>query len=573
MLDPHASGGNETKILGRVGLERFGRFQHGQVIYQVQRSTETGSPIHEVTSEHIADYVTLQELERFENSQFEQELVFEDSSVANRHQKRRGRPPKAALDNLGISSDDEIESDVLENGVTIVIPKLNSRKRPRSLSPVRARGRPRKIGNSNSVSTSKRFSRRDGLTFDHVALPQVKNRAKKARGPWNSSTASHQSVVDVQELIDEGSNQLIWDDDVANQSQFKTSSALVAAAALPSQSQSEDPVALHRQPHAKKPGRGRPRKNLPLQTSHHSEDTDLETLHERFKVRKPQTPRKDTQPLKTIENEFSSTEDELSTIHQQFGVVSPNAAKSPAVSRPLLSITQDQQKRKSNPSKSRLANPKKPGPGSRLGYNAPTLRENPDPNEAPSTTSSESSSASSTRLPAGVPSAQQNRHAQTIEIFDDDSDNSPVVASAHLKATPTRTPRPSTQSKGTSSLNNSVRPTSSTSDKVVKPAESDSEDGPQSESSDEDEDTKALDFQIPDISSSQSYVAAKSETSDSEHRDGEEQTIRQTEAAKRQLLARTVIEPGRQLSSPNKTQDSRPTPSVQIRRQVTSPYP
>lgn len=231
-----------------------------------------------------------------------------------------------------------------------------------------------------------------------------------------------------------------------------------------------------------------------------SEDTDLKALHKRFKVMKPQSSRKDAQQQhrkKTIEKNLSSTENELSIIHQQFNLVPRSAAKPSAVVKSHLPTAHDQQKRQSNPSRPKLAKAKKSGPGSRPDYSAPSLQKRPA-SSGESTTPSESSSASSTRLLAGVLPAQQNSSVQTIiEISSSDSDSLP---------------------------NDSVGPTtSSTGNNFVKPTKSDSEESSESESNDDenkkdqedvDEDMKALDFQISNIPSSQSYVAAQSEISE-----------------------------------------------------------
>ena len=529
-----ASGNETTRIIGRVGLERFGRFQHSQVIYQVQRSTDTGITVSEVISDNIADHVTLQELERFENAQFEKELVFEDPLAAS-HQKKRGRPPKAVVDNTGISSDDETESDHLADGVAVVIPNLHPRKRRHSLSPVRARGRPRKTGNSNSLSrSSRRF--RDGQAYTHVALPPVNRREKNARARSDSPAARQVSTVAAG--IDAGSNQLILvketnPDDIRNfpdhtsvdgsQSQFETSSALVAAA-LPPQSEDEDLDALHRQFQAKKPGRGRPRKPSPLQFPH-PEDTDLVTLHHALKLRKPGRPRMNdtSKPVnKTVDQELSTTEDELSSLHQQFGVLPRKAAR------------HDQLKPQSIPSKLKLARPEKPGPGSRPGYSAPSLQNEAAASED-GTTTSESSSASSTRLQAGVLSAPQIPSVQAIiEISSGDSDSSSIASLSYGEAASTRTPKAFIQSKKTSSQNARPNPPPASSKKFVKLAESDSEEdssnGRSDDEDDEDEDMKALDFQIADVPSSQSYIAAQSGTS--EDSDGGDRTIRPAKLAK-----------------------------------------
>ncbi|KAG7009717.1 hypothetical protein G7Y79_00002g008320 [Physcia stellaris] len=168
-LSPRRRLDNETaKILGRVGIERLGRFQIGEIVYQLELTNEHHeSRIEEVDYDSVLNYVSLPELERFENQQFEQELVYEDPLPV--HVKRRGRPTKVALQVVGLSSEEEPEpSSIPNDGIAISVPESESLKRRGSSSPIRGRGRAKRCKTEHVHS---RLSSRDSSQLVAAGRP------------------------------------------------------------------------------------------------------------------------------------------------------------------------------------------------------------------------------------------------------------------------------------------------------------------------------------------------------------------------------------------------------------------
>ena len=559
-----------AKILGRVGIERLGRFQHGDIIYEIEITNgHQETRTHEVDSNDVLDFVTLADLERFENAQFDRELVYD--YPLSLYIKKRGRPPKAALQQVGLTSEEESESSSLPNdGIAVAIPVSNSRKRTRSSSPVRGRGRPKKHKTEHLHS---RLSRRDRLDHDHIALPQVKKRVKSAfvhQEPLTKNTESHdedlisdavssslsrdeQRTRDVHDMdhqvpVDAGSSQLLRQSYPVNgdsheaeldslstggSSHFK-SSQLVAAARPIEDKDLED---LHRKHPTKKRGRGRPKKHtLPVQSS---EDDELSKLHAQFEARKPDKPKQSALFTSTTAlEESSASEDELGSLHERFGIITRRASSSLG--------NQD------SPRSSKIINshPKtsavKPSPRNRPGYHAPTHNQH---SAQDLSLNASASSESSTSPPSHPERHSTEMKAKTltqdlIEISSDETESSPPAASS--------TPRPLIKSNATSTSRSRDIPNAAVIHDDVESVEeaSDEETEKLSSNSDENDDDQEtatiIDFEIPDIASSQSFRKSVSTSSSGSDSSGE-QRIQAREVSKiRRLAGNTNVPPKRQ---------------------------
>ena len=545
------SGHNEgNRILSRSGLERLGRFQHGPIIYIVQLSSTSEPRVLNITSEHILNYVALQELERFENSQFEKELVYQDSTLLN--PKKRGRPRKAALVNVGLCSDDS-EADVFEDGIAVVIPSVNPRKRVHSPPSIRRRGRPKKILATNPLTVST-ASQKSSDVGSSPLLPIDSYHEDEEHFVDPAFT----QLVDDQEGYEDQVDNIRQDSHSAHnerKSHFKTSSALVAAAALSTESEDEENLdALHQRFLARKPSPHRPQK--PSKPSTNRGDSQ----------RKPGRPRKHTNktPLKGA----SSTEDELSTIHRIFGASARNTTKSTEPEDRKREVSQQESSMKSSKPQDRFRSTVKivkPGPGARAGYRAPSMNQ-----KAVSTTDDSTGDSESSATPPRTEqrSSMQNTAAcAPIEISDDESSDSLVAVSSQLRRASNRTPRPIDRSKQIA-LSGTKTEFTSMNKKTSGPADtrkrkSESQEASTSQSSEnesEDEDMLALNFPIADVPSSQSYIAHPSTSSDTDRR---ERIIRRDEIAKKRRAAGSPCASDRRLSTTSRTQPDPALPKTQ----------
>ena len=554
-----------AKIVGRAGLERLGRFQHddGEVVYDIEIAGQPETI--EVDCLHILDFVTLQELECFENARFEQELLLTYETPPPVQQKKRGRRPKV-LRAVGLSSDDEsVPSDVHQDGLAVVVSL--AQKRRRSASPARGRGRPPKKLKTDLASSS-RLSRHDNVDYEHVALPQVKKRVKKPlpqdRSQFNDfdefNEAPNEAIDDsagsfgscLEKPIGQSGNDQVDDSrslPAASTSHFKSSSQLVKAAQQSTDTDEDLQPTLQ-----KKPARGRPRKNAVKVAL--SEENDLESLHRQFQVKRPGKPTKSPQLI--LEAKYkgdSSTEDELASIQQKFGVLPRKvtlALEDPATPS---STRPSEARLHSLPQQASGGKKPKPSPGDRPGYVAPSLSKRPVESHSSDAVASSGSMASSplghddgadldTPLsqrqlrddsndasassesppPSPVPLRhslpfKQPQTSAAIEISSDDSSSS--TASSEPKRIPVPTSRP--QIKPYRSQPNGMQ-TPAASRNTVEPAKDSGAEDPQvssTESEDEDETAHIMDFEIPDIPSSQSFIASDSSSS----RSGSEERI------------------------------------------------
>lgn len=560
-----------SRIISRSGLERQGRFQHGTISYLVELSSLSSpqeTTVVRVTFEEILDFVALPELERFENAQFEQELVYQECLLLNT--KKRGRPPKAALVCVGLSSD-ESEPDIIDDGIAVVIPSGNARKRPHSPPAIRRRGRPRKDLSTNEPG------------YEHVPLPQVNTRAPRVevskssgfrRSPFFPTNSHH---ADEDELIDAASSQLLDDgedyhDELGNtrqdslpattgsNSKFKISSALVAAPVATNSEDDEDLDSLHQRFAAKKAGPGRPRKSPKLITN--TEDSRLNALHTRSQGRKPGRPRKYVGAISQIAPEkASSTEDELLSLHQQFGVSPRQVTKSVGTNNRLSSDKEDLQKDSMKTSilhNSFGSKPHavKPGPGKRPGYRVPSLSKEAILTSGQSTADSDSSAAPPEHEQRSSLFTQNKSSSAPIEISDDESSDSFVAVSSHMQSVRERIPKPFQRSKPNAASSIKPKPQSMTSKGVSNPADLrriESGEDEQSQSSEEeeaDDDILALNFPIADVPSSQSYIAQPSTSSDTDR----ERFIRADEITKTRKAAGSPRASDRRLSKTSRTQ-------------------
>ena len=164
-----------VKIVDRDDLKRLGRFQHDELMYDVKIVENSNAFVQQVDCFHIFDFVTLLKLERFENAQFEQKLICETSLSI--HQKKRERSFKKVFHEIDLFNDDEIVfSDVNEDDVVVIVSVAQKSRRSSSLS----RDRDRFSKKSKIDSIFSRFSKRDNVDHEHVALSQMKKRIKNS---------------------------------------------------------------------------------------------------------------------------------------------------------------------------------------------------------------------------------------------------------------------------------------------------------------------------------------------------------------------------------------------------------
>lgn len=508
--------GRKATILRRAGLERLGRFQFGEVIFEVEVSIpyqdHQKTTIHEVDYDHILDFVTLGELERFENAQFEQELIKADAPSLPNGVKKRGRPPKAALVAVGISSDEESESpSVPEDGIVVQIPTLNPLKRQRSSSPIRGRGRPKKV-------KSEQLPSRLWDTLDYNTNNSACNQIRLDAG-------SDQLVLEAVQPDEDDLTDELSSIPVGSNSHFK-SSQLVAAS---QRTENEAPDAFHQhQPSsAKKPGRGRPRKHR-QPVVELSEDDDLDMLHEQFQMRRPGRSTRI----------YSATDDELGSPHPKFGGTSGRAASSLLNHDTPRSFKQNSTfehvpstKCGTSTSTIHSIHEAKPSPKNRPGYRPPSLSKPTMQSTGNNASASSDSSCSSPVSARQTPSLPRLKiqDQNPIVISSDDSSSSPAAAYSHPKGDtvpipegwimPSPVPPPSaigqdveTQSHGNCTLNE---------DGSSEPFSSESSSSEESESEESENETAAIiDVELPEIPSSQSFIVSKSpSSSDSESPD------------------------------------------------------
>lgn len=552
-----------AKILGRVGIEKLGRFQHGEIVYELQiTNKDRGTRIENVNYSEILNYVSLPELEHFENAQFERELVYEDPLPL--YVKKRGRPPKAALQQVGLTSDEESDSSSIAfDGIAVSAPVSNPLKRPRNSSAVRGPGRPKKIRAEHLPS---RLSRRDKFDFEHVALPQIKKRVKRASLSEGSLTNDFKNddealnpdlqVFNDEVPVDAGSSQLVMqsgqvDSDsyeagfdnlpTGGSSHFK-SSQLVAAAQPVEQQDLQDLLPKLPTPKA---ARGRPKKHpLPGQFS---EDDELDMLHAKFKARKPDKPKQSAQITSEVRlAESSSSEDELGDLHQRFGATirkqSSSLGNTPTSDRILNTPSETKTTGKIN----------KPSPGSRPGYTAPNLIRHlaHDISSAASASSESSTSPSAPpeRPSTGIQSKAPSQDA--IEISSDGTNSSPPASASRFMSASVSTLRPSRPSetlmpqsrdiRSATVVHENVKSVEQTSDEEITTSSTES-----NEDDDDDEAAAIMNFEIPDIPSSQSFRASVSASSRSDS--SGEQHIQAGEVRKTKRLAgNTAVPPRRQ---------------------------
>ena len=546
-----------AKILGRVGIESLGRFQHGEIIYRLEITNEHNeSRIEEVVYDDILDYVSLSELEKFENAQFEQELVYEDPLAV--YVKKRGRPPKEALQAVGLTSEEESESSSIPNdGILVSVPAAKSLKRRGSSSPIRGRGRPKK---NKTEHVHSRLSRRDRFDHEHIALPQVKKRVKNAfireASLINGSEDHDQALVldlgpsDPHGIngrlpVDAGSSQLVMhnypedgdshEDELNIQpsqaSSHYKSSQLVAAALTGGEENLED---LHQKRLTKKRGRGRPKKNSLLVES--SGNEDLDTPHARSETHKPGRPRKSPGSVsKQITEGPSSSEDELVSLHQRFGIVTRKPSSSLGNQNSPRSIkildTHPKTTDKFN----------KPSPGNRPGYTAPTFSQNPPQDLG---TDSSTSSQSSTSPPAHREHSSTGRQAKVptqelIEISSGETESPSPVASYRPTSASLSTLRPSIKPSAPLTSRPREVPSATVIHDDVESVESNTE----SDEDDDDQEAAAItEFEIPNIPSSQSFRASVSSSSSGSDSSGE-QRIQAAEVSKTSQLAGDITVP------------------------------
>ncbi|KAL8782711.1 MAG: hypothetical protein Q9195_009587, partial [Heterodermia aff. obscurata] len=614
-----------AKIIGRAGLERLGRFQHDEMVYDVEITGKSGTIVQQVDCRHILEFVTLQELEFFENAQFEQELTYEPLLPV--HQQKRGRPPKRTFHAVGLSSDDEsVYSDVIESGVAVVVPLRRGRERP-----------PKKL---KIDKASLRLSRRGNADYQYVSLPQVKKRVKKPL-PRDKSQASGSSgsseALQMGEWQDEAINaytgsikagletprkQSVNDqlDELSSlpasaTSHFKSSSQLVKAA-----QQATDTEDDLQPSHQNKPARGRPRK-APVKVASSDED-DLESVHEQFQLKRPDKPRK-TPPLtpKVEHKDYTSTEDELLSIQEKFGVFpSKNTSSHEVAGTPtptklpnarLNSLSQDKASGGQKP---------RPSPRNRPGYVAPSLSRRPvesDSSDAVASSSSmtssplrpddaaaeldtslslrhlrdnsnaafaSSGSSSSSKVPIrhALPS-KQLQISSVIEISSDDCSSSSAASRSKPKITPAPTSVPLTKPSRArpdgmpiaAVSKNAVEPTNNTSTRESQDSTTDSADSSSdnedsssdSENEDEDETAHIMDVEIPEIPSSDSFIASDSSSQRSE---SEERYIQPGEVLKTKRIADKIGLPHTKRVQPREA--SKPLSSFKNSNELTVQY-
>lgn len=466
---------NETaKILGRVGIERLGRFQIGEIVYQLELTNEHNETrIEEVNYDSILDYVSLSKLEKFENGQFEQELVYQDPLPIDA--KKRGRPAKVALQVVGLTSEKESESEscgIPNDDIAVSVHTSDSHKRRRSSSPVRGRGRAKRHKTEHVHS---RLSRRD----------------------------SSQLVAAARPVEDENLEEL----------QRK----------LPTQKR--DP--------------GRPRKHiLPVQPS---ENDELSMLHAQFEARKPDKPKQSALlTSKTALQDSSASEDELGSLHQRLGITTRKVSSS-------LGDPESPWSSKIINSHSKTIDKVKPSPKDRPGYTAPIHNQR---SAQDLSLDASASSESSTSRPAhserrSIEMQAKTRTQDPIEISSAETDSSPHAASSTL--------RPSIKSNGTltsrsrdlpsaANIHDDVESVEQASDQEMKRSST------ESDVDDEDEEVAVIvGWEIPEISSSQSFRASVS-TSSSKSDSSGEQRIRAREVSKTKRLAGNIPVPPRRKS-------------------------
>lgn len=551
-----------AKILGRVGIERLGRFQHGEIVYELQiTDKDQGIRFENVNYNEILSYVSLPELEHFENAQFERELVYEDPLP--HYVKKRGRPPKAALQQVGLTSDEESDSSSIAfDGIAVSAPVSNPLKRPRNSSAVRGPGRPKKI---RAEQLPSRLSRRDKFDFEHVALPQIKKRVKRASVGEGSLTNDFKNddealnpdlqVFNDEVPVDAGSSQLVMqsgqvDSDsyeagfdnlpTGGSSHFKSSQLVEAAQPV----EDEDLQELHPKLFTPKAARGRPKKHPRLGQS--PENDKLAMLHAKFDARKPDKPKQSAQITSKVRlAESSSSEDEPGDLHQRFGATIRKQSSS-------LGNTPTSVRILNTPSKM-TSKINKPSPRHRQGYRAPTLIRHPAHdirNDASvSADSSTSPPAHPERLSIGVQSKTPPQDA--IEISSDETNSpTPAPASRFMSAS-VSTLRPSIRPSETlmsqsrdirnaAVLHGDVKSAEQASDEEIKTSSTES-----NEDDDDDEAAAIMNFEIPDIPSSQSFRASVSASSRSDS--SGEQHIQAGEVRKTKRLAgNTTVPPRRQ---------------------------
>ncbi|CAF9940820.1 MAG: hypothetical protein HETSPECPRED_002646 [Heterodermia speciosa] len=521
------------------------------MVYDVEITGPSETVVQQVDCRHILDFVTLQELECFENAQFQQELAY-DMAVPV-HQQKRGRPPK--FHDVGLSSGEgSVSSDVFEDGVAVIVPI--AQKRSRSSSPPRGRGRPPKKLKTDPASS--RLSRRDNADYQFVALPQVKKRVKKPNDQM---------------------------DDLGNlaagaTSHYKSSSQLVKAAQQ-STNTDEDLQPSHPQ----KRGPGRPRK-APVKVAFSRED-DLKSLPKSIQVKRPDSHRKSPQiTLGGEYEELSSSQDELLGIPQKSGVFarkitsSLEAPSTPTSTKPsgarLHSHRQDKasggQKPKASPanrpgyvapslsksaiesdssdavasSRSMTSSPLRPYDAAAAAEHDTSLSQRHFRDDSHDTSASESLSPSKVPLRHDLPS-KQLRVSTSVETSCDDSSSSSAASPSKPKITPApasgplikpNRARPDSVSIA-ATRKNTVEPTNDTSDEKSQDSSTDSKDtdSEDKDSEEEDETAHIMDVEIPDIPSSDSFIASDS----SSLRSGsEEEVIRPEEVLNTKRLAEKV---------------------------------
>ena len=466
----------KAQIIGRVGLEKLGRFQHDEVLYQVQLP-DSSFP-REVRYDDILRHVTLSELERFENAQFEQELIYEDPLAVL--PRKRGRPRKTAFAGAGRSTDDESDSNAIEDdGFAIVVPLSSSRKRVLTPSTGRARGRPRKLARFESPSATVlsrgHSNRRGDDDFQHISLPQIKKRVKKKPpidpdfktlddasgtssriplppflwinegtpdlGPGESSdeaedpinAASDQFIFDLEDDARDNSTDTLPEasqSSIPSSSHFKRSSQLVAVA---QESSDDDLDNLHHNFRATK-GSGRGKSKFSPSPDFNSENNNnTAILLQQTSVSKPDRVR-DKLIRSVVEvkaEDFSSTEDdELADLHQKFGVVRKVASKVPEKNASVKQETPasrttaplaSSKKKESNQSKP------KPGPGQRPGYRKPSIMKQSSITNNGKEPVSLNPPGNDERV-LSPPRKSGSISQAVIEISSDDSDSSSIAA-------------------------------------------------------------------------------------------------------------------------------------------------
>ena len=566
-----------AKIIGRVGLERLGRFQHDELVYEVEITRGSDTVLEQVECRHILDFVTLQQLECFENAQFEQELTLE-TPLPIIPQKKRGRPLKRAFHAVGLSSDEEsVSSDVIEDGIAAILPIAQDPWR--SPSSQRGRGRPPAAKKLKVDPSSSRLSRRGNADYIHVALPQVKKRIQKSLPGDNAQPSDSDDPIQALKRDETLQDEAIGDYSGFSETSFEkpkersandqvndlnsvpagATSHFKSSEMVKASQQSVDTDEDLQPSHQTKPERGRPRRT-PL-TVVLSEEDDLESLHKQFQVKRTDRPKQAVQLApKTGYKVESSSEDELHTIQQKFGLFPPKPIPSlegpniPSSTKPsdakLRILPRDKASGGKRP---------KPSPGNRPGYVAPSLSKRPVAGDSSETITSSRSTTSSSLRPDDTaaeldPSLSQrhskngnNDHSSSNESFpssksllmvappskqpqiasyigSSSNSSSPTASSSELKKASAPASRSLTRQArvrpdgmpSTTASNKTVEPQEDTDSREYQESSTDIKD-----SEDEDMTAHIMEMEIPDIPSSNSFIPSGS----SQSRSGSEQRI------------------------------------------------